>query len=448
MARYKLDPFDEANRLIQERGDWIVATVKPQFSWPVRLQAISYGSMKFILFPSGERKSAGVALRADVNNFGADEARKHIMQFCTALAWAEGAGLEIIAWGGGTVPRPTHVIGGWASVDYLQADHLPNPQTSKESGALAFYREGISLTNPFYAFLSLYKTISLLLPGIERANWIHAALGRVDDYRAKERREELVATGIDVGQYIREEGRNAIAHADRTPYVNPDEVDDHFRLKKDIPLMKNLAELAIEEKTDVRRRHTIIGRHLYELEGFRKILPEGILELLVNSEPVPEDTTVELPDNYTVIARKGVEALYLENMDVEIIGQVSGGVALEFVSRKEVVRIRVILNFAEERLQFDPLHGIGFAPNRQEEEFIAWEIALLEFQRCMLGNGRLEIWDAVSDTMLGRSEVYVPLNFFINEDFYDSELAALRSLLNNDDGARNRLALYTWYAAQ
>ena len=74
VPRYKLDPFDEANRLIQERGDWIVATVKPQFSWPLHLQAISYESMKFILFPSGERKSAGVALRADVNGLGADEA--------------------------------------------------------------------------------------------------------------------------------------------------------------------------------------------------------------------------------------------------------------------------------------------------------------------------------------------------------------------------------------
>ena len=85
-------------------------------------------------------------------------------------------------------------------------------------------------------------------------------------------------------------GRNAIAHAEREPYVNPDKVDDHFRLYSDIPLMRNLAELAIEKVGGVRRRFTIVGEHLYELEGFREIIPDHILAMLQEGQPVPEDT--------------------------------------------------------------------------------------------------------------------------------------------------------------
>ena len=142
----------------------------------------------------------------------------------------------------------------------------------------------MTLDNPFYAVLSLIKSIRVVVSkGEKRAKWIDATLGSLDDHHAKARRDQLLTEGVDVGQYIWDEGRNAIAHAEREPYINPDEVDDHFRLQQDLPLLKNLAELAIEQQTGLRRSLTIWRDHLYELQGFRAILPEESLEKLQNS---------------------------------------------------------------------------------------------------------------------------------------------------------------------
>lgn len=430
MAKYLLNPFDQAERIVEARGNWVVATVEPRISWPTKKQVIGYEGMDFVLFPQTEQESPGVAIRADAHGLDPQDARKRIMRFCSALAWAEGAGLEIVTWGGGNLPRPIHVSRGRSVVDFLQADHLPKVDTDEDRAALALYREGISLANPFYSFLSLYKTISVVFPkGKQRAKWIDDTLGNLDDSRAKTRRDELVATGVDVGQYIWDEGRNAIAHAEKKPYVNPDDVDDHFRLYQDIPLLKNLAELAIEQRTGIRRSHTIWREHLYEVQGFREIIPDDILKMLENSEPVPEGTAIEMPDRYTVLARRGADVHAFEEMKPEIVGQVEGGMVLEFVLNDEAVRIRAVLNFSEERLIFDAVHGIGFVPDRDDKQHVRYEIDVLEFQRCILSNGHLEVWDPESETMLGRSEACIPVNCFVNNEFYESELEKLNVLL-------------------
>jgi hypothetical protein len=430
LAKYLLNPFDEAERAIKVRGNWLVATINSRISWPTRKQIVEYDGVDFVLFPRSEKESAGVAVRADAYGLDSTEARKRIMRFCSALAWAEGAGIEILIWGGGHLPRPIHIGHGRSVVDYLQTDHLPKPANGESRAALALYREGIALDNPFYAFLSLYKAISVILPkGKERAEWIDATLIDLDDRQAKERRDILIANGIDVGQYIWEEGRNAVAHAERQPYVNPDEVDDHFRLRQDVPLLKNLAELAIERKAGVRRSHTIWREHLYELEGFRRILPANVLRMLEHTEPVPEGTTIEMPDRFTVVARRGAEVHAFKDLKPEIVGQTQGGMILDFLSEDESVRFRTLLDFAAEKLGFDAVRGIGFVPDRSSKQRVQAEIDVLQFQRCILSNGRLEVWNPDTDTMLGQSETCIPLNCFVNHEFYKSELQTLDELL-------------------
>jgi hypothetical protein len=430
LTKFLLNPFDEAERISNLRGKWIVATVNPRISWPTRKQIVEYDGIDFVLLPQSEKESAGVALRTDAHGLDAMEARKRIMRFCSALAWAEGAGIDIMVWGGGNLPRPIHVRHGRAIVDFLQTDHLPKPDTNEGRAAIALYREGVSLDNPFYAFLSLYKSISVILPkGKERAEWIDKSLGDLDERQAKERRDALTKSGIDVGQYIWEMGRNAIAHAEREPYVNPDEVDDHFRLYQDIPLIKNLAELAIEKRAGIPRSRTIWREHLYELQGFREVIPENILKMLEQTEPVPEGTTIEIPDRYTVLARRGAEVHAFENMKPEIVGQTQGGMAMEFVSDDLAIRFRVVLDFSAEKLIFDPIRGIGFLQDRNNKTRVQAEMGVLRFQRCILSNGRLEVWDPEKVIMLGRSETCIPVNCFVNTEFYDSELQTLSALL-------------------
>lgn len=437
--KFLLNPFEEADRQILEQGQWVVATVDPGMSWPEKRQIVEFEGKDFVLLPQSPDpdQNAAIALRADRYELTVEEARREVMHFCSALSWSERSGLSILAWGGGNLPRPIGIRRGRIVRNFLDSEHLPLTKTTEERAAIALYREGVSLDNPFYAFLSLYKVISVLLPnGKRRGAWITDALNRLDDNRAKERCEELRDSDIDVGLYLFEECRNAIAHAEQEPFVNPDEVDDHFRLTKDIPLLRNLAELAIEENSSLKRSHTLWREHLYELAGFRNLFPDDVIEKLVKSEPIPEGTTVDLPERYTVIARREAEVYSFQNMIPEIAGQVEGGVVFDLVTEDGAIRIRTVLSFADERLKYDPLGGFGFTPNRDDPKFIQYEIDSLLFSRCILSNGHLEIWNQEDGLMLGRSETCIPVNCFVNTEFYESELSLLKKLLE-DQGHKN-----------
>lgn len=434
MAEFLANPFDEAERLVQERGKWIVATVDPRMSWPTRMQLVTFENKDYVLFPLSEKESAGIALRADLYLLDRSGARQCIMRFCSALCWSMGAGIEILTWGGGAIPRPIHMHRGRSITDFLETDHLPEDKSERVKAILALYREGMSLDNPFYAFFSFYKAISVAFPkGKERARWIENALKHLDNDHACKRRDELLAENIEIGEYIWNEGRNAIAHADREPFVNPDEMDDHFRLQKDIPLLRNLAELAIEQKADVQRTHTIWKNHLYELEGFRGFFSQKVLDHLRQSTSVPDGETADIPRRCIVAARKGPDSYIFNNMRLHLVEQVQGGVLVDFLTDDEAVTIRTILNFAEERMDFDPLSGLGFTPNRKDKKHVEYEILLLEFQRCILGNGHLEVWDEDTKIKLGESKMYMPLNCFINEEFFKEKLDILNNLLADFD---------------
>jgi len=431
--KFLLNPFNEAARQSEERGNWMVATVDPRMSWPTKRQLVTFNEKEFVLFPDSTNadQTAAIALRADRYGLSSEEARREIMRFCSALSWTEGSGVSIIAWGEGNLPRPIGVRRGRIITNFLEVSDMPIPSTDEERAAIAFYREGISLDNPFYSFLSLFKVVGALLTnGKKREAWITDALERLDDHRAKERFEELRSQGNNVSAYLWDECRNAIAHSEKNPYVNPDEVDDHFRLSKDLPLLRNLAELAIEENSSLKRSHTLWRKHLYELAGFKELLSEEVIYKLTNSVPIPDGTTVEIPDLYTVVARRGAEVYSLENMRPELAGQVEGGMVFDLVSEDAAIRIRTVLLFAGERLVFDPVHGVSFPPNRENKTYIRHELNVLHFSLCILSNGHLEIWDQEREIMLGRSETYIPLNCFVNTEFYDSEFATLERLLD------------------
>lgn len=396
MKKFLVDPFDEAERQVLQQGKWMVATVEPRIGWPTKRQAVTFGNREFLLLPQGSDATymTAIALRADRYGLSSEDARKEIMRFCSALSWQQEGGLSVIAWGGGNLPRPVGVSMGRAITDFLPADRLPVAKTDQERAGLALYREGISLDNPFYAFLSLYKVISVLFPnGKERGTWIADTLDRLDSRRAEERRDQLRAESRDVGLYLRDECRHAVAHAESTPYVNPDEIDDHFRFTQDLPLLRNLAELAIEERTEIRRPQTEWNEHLYELAGFKELFPADVVSTLAKSEGLPDGTTVELPDRYTIVARRGPEAVALSDMEPEIIGQVAGGLVMDFVNKDATIQIRTEIAFSDERLRFDPLQGIGFTPDRSNSQRIEHEIDVLKFSRCILSNGHIEVWD-------------------------------------------------------
>ncbi len=56
----------------------------------------------------------------------------------------------------------------------------------------------------------------------------------------------------DVAKYLYVSGRCAVAHAYQSNVVNPDDPADLIRLRKDLPVIRELARIAIEREFGVK----------------------------------------------------------------------------------------------------------------------------------------------------------------------------------------------------
>ena len=433
-----VDPFDEAEKLTLQNGNWVVGAVETRIFWPKKKHTIHYADKDFILLPGEFHEHSqtpilpAIAISADVYGLSKEEARREIMKLASAIAWQEGSKLEIVGWMGGNLPRSMGIARNCGVTEYLDGEYLAAPENDSARAALAFYREGMSLDNPFYAFLSFFKAFSVAVPdGRERNKWMTDHRDSLNINDAKERLDELEAQGDEVGAYIYKQCRHAIAHADREPFVNPDDTDDHYRLTKDLPLMRNFARIAIEESFGIKSRMTIYREHLHELEGFREIIPDEIIDAFKQRKSAPEFTELEFPDEIMLVGKRGHESYPLSNMVALRCGWTDDGLLLDFRSSSGGTGVRVILDFLNEKLIFDPMNGIGMSSNRSDLQRTQEELAMLKFQRCVLSNGHLEIWDVQTEKRLGCSESYMPLNCMVNTEFFDEETEELEKIISS-----------------
>lgn len=432
-----VNPFKEANRLATERGDWIVAAVETQVFWPGKKQVVFYDSKTFMLMPLGEpipphqvRQLPAIALRADAYGLTREQARREIMRFASALSWRERGKIEIVSWTGGNIPRSMGIMRNNTVTDYMNSEYLPTLKDETSATALAFYREGMSLDNPFYAFLSFYKAFTVAVPdGRTRGDWLSSKRVDIKDPDAKRRLEELESQGADVSIYLYDQGRHAIAHADREPYVNPDSTDDHFRLSQDLPLMRNFAELAIEIQLGIMSLSTIHREHLYELEGFRNLMPKENIDCYKRGEGLSAEHEFDIPEYFTLLAQKGHEQFPLCQMRIVQVVCFKHGIILNLESPHATIKVRVVLNFSVEKLLFEPQRDLLVIPSRDRQDVVREELSAVRFRRCIFSNGRLEIWDPIKNIRLGCSQAYIPVNVRVNGDYFDSLIRDLEALL-------------------
>lgn len=218
----------------------------------------------------------------------------------------------------------------------------------------------------------------------------------------------------------------------RTFYVNPDNTDDHFRLNKDVPVIKNFAEIAIEETFGIKRLSTIYKEHTYELQGFKEAISDDVITYLKSGGISSESTEIAIPDEYFVVARRGGERYSLGCLKIVNGGIVEGGLLLDLATNTNSAVLRIILDFKEEKLKFNPITQMGINKDRSSKELLEAEIAALRFQRCILSNGRLEIWSTDGEKIYGCSEAFVPLNCMVNYEYFDKEIAEIEKALHGE----------------
>jgi hypothetical protein len=120
---------------------------------------------------------------------------------------------------------------------------------SSRALATALYAEGINSGSVYYAFLNYWKILELACGG--KSSKIQAWINQnVADVRHLSTRvDELKKTEKNIGKYLYESNRCAVAHArSKTSHAaNPDDPKDRLRISSDLQVIKALSRKAIDD---------------------------------------------------------------------------------------------------------------------------------------------------------------------------------------------------------
>ena len=298
------------------------------------------------------------------------------MRFLTTLSWVTGHGMSVVhgfSGGGRAMPLGRDRTMGFALTEEFDLSYFPETMDEKAMLALALMREGRGLNHPGYAFLTFYRVLEVAFPSRRvRDNWVTKRVAEIDDYKAKEALARLQSQGVlDVGAHLYESGRCAMAHAREEPIIDPDRPEDLRRLFEELPIMDSLATRGIESAFGVETPQTVYRKHLYELAGFKVVLGKKVVEKLAAGEQLFGDQTIEIP-LINVRLRKHRTYAPLENLNPISCTQDGKTLNVLFQSCDGSVKLRLGMNFAAERLEFDMFRDIALRDSEHTPEH--WQL--------------------------------------------------------------------------
>lgn len=428
MKPYLRDLRADAATLLNQTGLWVVAGVESGVAWPKVQQVLPFEGMDFILRPEDDQVMATICFNARLHRLDVKQGQAKILKLATAMSWGDGGSLAVTRWVSGSHPiglgnRRMRVVR-----EFMTPDDLPQPAEEEAWVALALFREGLASQNPFYAFLNFFKVIAAIhRDGRARGAWIQGKLASLDADLAIKRHDELRASVPDVARYLFDEGRNAIAHAEKDYFVNPDEPLDYERISQDIPIIRNLAEIAIEEQHKLLRRRTRYKTKGLDIAGFKKAISADLWQRLLAHAPEAEGANIELPESVAIVARRDANLHAYEGMIFGPVVLHEKELRFVLTSPDQTVQFSLALGLEDEELTFEPLEDMGFAREPESPEAIDRAIKFLKFRFCILCNGRVEIWNEDEESLLGATAGYLPLNMMVDPDAFNAQIARLEA---------------------
>jgi hypothetical protein len=396
---------------LAQNGEWVVAHISTNSYWPVTSQKVRWRGVDIWITPVTKTSFPALAMMVPPGKSRA-ECEELLMRFLSMLSWVEERGFMVEGVGGGNLPRPMgrHKEHGIATCDEFDLSYFPEITNKDAMLALALMREGRGLNRAGYAFLSFYRVLEVKFPTKRQCvAWISASLPNLTGYGVQEALARISGQGIsDVGLHLYKSGRCAMAHANRHPIVDPDKPADARRLSSELPIMRALAIKAIEELFGVETRGTNFRKHLYELQGFKKILGPDIVRHMQAGTAPPGQPTLQIPDISVRVRRKNPYAP-LEGLRCKHIGQKGKLLHVHFASLQGDVEFAFSLDFDAERIQFDVFNDVGIADTGSAESAERVH-EVRRFWQDYFGNGQLQIFDADTDELIGRKDAYIPLN--------------------------------------
>jgi hypothetical protein len=427
---YLRDLRAAADALQREVGDWVIAGVETSVPWPTTAQVVPYQGLDFILRPGSAELAPTVCINARAHRLTTAQARDALSRLGSAMAWSGDWQFEIVSWLSGSHPFGVGRLRMGIAQDFFDIDELVHIPNEDAATALAFFREGVSARSPFYGFLNLYKTIGFIHPnGKDRGRWFNATLPALVERDAVARLDELRAAGLEPSTYLVEQGRHAIAHADKDVFVNPDKVVDHDRITRDLPVMRALARVAVEERFGIHHRLSRKTEGPSTIAGFRALLGEDVIAQTLAGVDL-SGVNVQLPDAVTVLVRRGVEVHAFERLRIAGLKQVKGGVGMWMCNATETLQVTVLVNLAEDTLDMQP-DGIECLMNSESRSSVEQALLAHHFSWTYVRNGAVEIWNEEDETLLGKTGPYIPVNAMANPEWHETSVAELTGFLES-----------------
>ncbi|MGN6288709.1 MAG: methylamine utilization protein MauJ [Sphingopyxis terrae] len=420
----------EAEPALRQIGQWVCLNIEPTFPWPVRPQSVEFSGHTLWLIPITQEDHPGVAIRRPLD-MAQEDAESLLYRFLSVVAWREDAGIVVAHRTGGSRP---HMMGlnrkiGFAVRDSFDFTDLISPEEEGPRIALALMREARSLNHYGYAFLSYWRVLELAFPKTRaRVEWMEATLPTLDGRGIREARESIASQAVEnICSHLFESGRCAIAHATGKPVINPDDPRDALRLYRELPLVREMAVRAVEERFGIPTRSTEYSQHLYELRGWKEILGERLLSEVANANVVerPEGEKVDLP---LIHVRLHSTPPYkpFENMVPKSIEQQGNELLLVYATEDHLMEVCFRLAPAEERLKFDIFNGVyGRDDGSVAAAEYKWES--LRFFRDYMLNGVLQMWNAETGSLISRLDAYIPVNMMFDLKVSNDQIAAART---------------------
>lgn len=412
---------ESSDRPKYHHGHWIVVNFESNGIWIKEDVEIIYKGYKLIAM-AGDKHYPAIAMEHTQRVEGDppldwDGAQTILLNYLSALSWHEGIKIEIQGFSGGNYPSRYSRDEKAPRIQTEKVnffDEVPEVFEEREKLALALMREARSVNNAAYQFLSYSKIFNIDHAGsTAQKAWMNASLHDLR-HDAKKRAEALQADGLDVGEYLYNSGRSAVAHANVSPdkpIINPDNWGDYKRLYADMPLVAALAEKYVEKEIGIKGSHALYEEHLYELKGFKSFVPTDIVERCKKGEEVGEDEFPKLPSmSFRLRGDKQYEIL--DNLTCEVVAIEQGAVFVDCFDEVRMFRMQICLNFQAERFQTNFFEGELYDDKTAKAmEYIA---EFYEFRLRYLMNGILEAWAPDYELMLGRCDAFVPVNMMVD----------------------------------
>jgi hypothetical protein len=390
---------------------WVVIGVESAVPWPMKEVDVQFGPHKLTLRPETDDRAPTVIMQYPPP--ASDEEAYHVLRrFLSAMRLVGGYAIRETMSTGGSHPfgigKSRH---GSTQAMHFRADYVPFTDEPRQRLALALYREALSVNSVAYGFLSFAKIVNVLHgSGRLQIEWINRTLPLLTEHRARERLAELQNTEPDVGAYLYGSGRCAIAHAFAEPIVDPEDPADAKRLYADLPVIRALAEWIIERELGIKSAMTVWREHLYELEGFRRLIGEDNADRLKARRPADLRTWPAWPP-LSLRMRDRPPFPPFEFMVVRellILANV-GLIHVKCRSADSLVDLEFGLDFFNGRIVANPQMNIQI---RDDGSATAMEHAAehQRFRKFYFLNGELEILNASTSERMGRCDPFLPMN--------------------------------------